>query len=97
MRRPQFTLRALLVAMLVVGAFFGGMAWQRHSAEPVQYQSRILGNTGSGNYLRVDETTFRDGTRWFKPVTAGNETGTITFSENGVTISVQATVPQPTP
>lgn len=25
MPRPQFTLRALLVAMLVVGAFFGGM------------------------------------------------------------------------
>jgi hypothetical protein len=30
MPRPQFTLRALLVAMLVVAAFFGGMAWQRH-------------------------------------------------------------------
>jgi hypothetical protein len=29
MPRPQFTLRALLVAMLVVGAFFGGMAVQR--------------------------------------------------------------------
>ncbi|HWB10114.1 MAG TPA: hypothetical protein VG826_12870 [Pirellulales bacterium] len=28
--RPQFTLRALLVAMLVVGAFFGGGAWQYH-------------------------------------------------------------------
>jgi hypothetical protein len=31
MPRPQFTLRALLVAMLVVGAFFGGFAaGQRH-------------------------------------------------------------------
>ena len=29
---PQFTLRALLVAMLVVGAFFGGMEWQRKLA-----------------------------------------------------------------
>ncbi|HWB11675.1 MAG TPA: hypothetical protein VG826_20760 [Pirellulales bacterium] len=28
MPRPQFTLRALLVAMLVVGAFFGRMAFQ---------------------------------------------------------------------
>ena len=40
MPRPQLTLRSLLVAMLVVAAFFGGMAWQRHSAEPVQYQWR---------------------------------------------------------
>jgi cytochrome c5 len=29
MPRPQFTLRALLVAMLVVAAFFGGMAVQK--------------------------------------------------------------------
>lgn len=29
MRRPQFTIRSLLVAMLVVAAFFGGMSWQR--------------------------------------------------------------------
>lgn len=28
MLRPQFTLRALLVIMLVVAAFFGGMALQ---------------------------------------------------------------------
>ena len=30
MHRPQFTLRALLVAMLVVAAFFGGMALGLH-------------------------------------------------------------------
>jgi hypothetical protein len=29
MPRPQFTLRALLVAMLVVAAFCGGTAWRR--------------------------------------------------------------------
>jgi hypothetical protein len=29
MRRPQFTLRALLVAMLVVGAFLGGIQFER--------------------------------------------------------------------
>jgi hypothetical protein len=29
MPRPQFTLRALLVAMLVVGAFFGGIRFER--------------------------------------------------------------------
>ena len=33
MRRPQFTLRALLVAMLVVAAFFAGMAVQRRLGE----------------------------------------------------------------
>ena len=33
MPRPQFTLRALLVAMLVVAAFFGGMAVQRRLDE----------------------------------------------------------------
>jgi hypothetical protein len=35
MPRPQFTLRALLVAMLVVGAFFGGMTLQRRIDEPL--------------------------------------------------------------
>lgn len=30
MPRPQFTLRALLVAILVVAAFFGGIATQRY-------------------------------------------------------------------
>jgi hypothetical protein len=29
MQRPQFTLRALLVAMLVVAAFFGGIRFER--------------------------------------------------------------------
>jgi hypothetical protein len=29
MSRPQFTLRSLLVAMLVVGAFCGGIAFER--------------------------------------------------------------------
>jgi hypothetical protein len=29
MPRPQLTLRALLVAMLVVGAFFGGIRFER--------------------------------------------------------------------
>ena len=29
MRRPQFTLRTLLVALLVVGAFLGGIRFER--------------------------------------------------------------------
>ena len=32
-RRPQFTLRALLVAMLVVAAFLGGMATNERLAQ----------------------------------------------------------------
>ncbi|HEX5444806.1 MAG TPA: hypothetical protein VFW87_13290 [Pirellulales bacterium] len=33
--RPQFTLRSLLVAMLVVAAFFGGMAVQKQLDKPL--------------------------------------------------------------
>ncbi|HVX14363.1 MAG TPA: hypothetical protein VHC22_24465 [Pirellulales bacterium] len=40
MPRPQFTLRALLVAMLVVAAFFAGAAWQRISSQ--KEQDRLL-------------------------------------------------------
>lgn len=29
MRRPQFSIRALLILMLVVGAFFGGIKFER--------------------------------------------------------------------
>ncbi|HVX11960.1 MAG TPA: hypothetical protein VHC22_12320 [Pirellulales bacterium] len=37
MPRPQFTLRALLVAMLVVGALLGGIAavWNKVQPPPV--------------------------------------------------------------
>jgi hypothetical protein len=58
MRRPQFTLRALLVAMLAVACFFGGMAagerrerqrldsqWSAIRAEQkyhVEWQSHLL-------------------------------------------------------
>jgi hypothetical protein len=31
MRRPQFSLKTLLWLMALVGAFFGGAAWQRQS------------------------------------------------------------------
>jgi cell division protein FtsB len=40
MSRPQFTLRALLVAMLIVGAFFGGASWQRHELQQEILQAR---------------------------------------------------------
>ncbi|HWB11136.1 MAG TPA: hypothetical protein VG826_18045 [Pirellulales bacterium] len=35
MPRPQFTLRVLLVAMLVVAAFFAGMAFQSQLDKPL--------------------------------------------------------------
>ena len=41
MRRPQFTLRSLLVAMLVVAAFFGGMALQRRLDRPPVAVERV--------------------------------------------------------
>ena len=45
MPRPQFNLRALLVAMLVVGAFFGGMALQRRLDKPEIISRSLLGKT----------------------------------------------------
>ena len=33
MRRPQLILRALLVSMLAVGGFFGGLATERYRAK----------------------------------------------------------------
>ncbi len=58
MPRPQFTLRALLVAMLVVGAFFGGMAVQRRLDESA---SRIHLRSEHGD---VDVMVLRDGSEW---------------------------------
>ena len=37
MRRPQFTLRALLVSILVVAAFFGGIQCERYRYEREQW------------------------------------------------------------
>ena len=64
MRRPQFTLRALLVAMLVVAAFFGGMAVQRQLDKPV---SRVMLGAGSSRHMTWGETmVLRDGTVWHR-------------------------------
>lgn len=56
-KRPQFTLRALLVAMLVVAAFFGGAAWQRWLSMPVFRQDAFAG--GRPGVLKL-----RDGSTW---------------------------------
>ena len=59
------TLRALLVAMLVVAAFFGGMAWQRQLDKPV--------SRSTVRFPRPDEPDqygevmlMRDGTEWHR-------------------------------
>ena len=62
MPRPQFTLRALLVAMLVVGAFFGGMAWQRRLDQPVKRFSGGIVEDSGERWIEV--LVLRDGTRW---------------------------------
>ena len=89
MPRPQFTLRALLVAMLVVGAFFGGMEWQRRAMRPVIFWERKAGDERVGEYLRIDTLVLPDGTRWFRPVYGGTARRSITFSEGGTKVSVE--------
>jgi hypothetical protein len=64
MPRPQFTLRALLVTMLVVAAFFGGMAMQRELDKP---RSRMAIGAGSRRQMTWSETmVLRDGTVWHR-------------------------------
>jgi hypothetical protein len=62
MPRPQFTLRALLVVMLVVGAFFGGMALQRQLDAPV-----ITTEPAAGHHNTcIQFLEMPDGTRWYR-------------------------------
>jgi hypothetical protein len=61
-RRFQFSLRALLVTMLVVAVFFGGMSVQRHLDEPLL---RYTAGYVDGETTRYVETiTLSDGTEW---------------------------------
>ena len=55
MPRPQFTLRALLVAMLVVAAFFGGMAVQ-HTLDRWKYAryEQYLDPKGNGAHPPIN-------------------------------------------
>ncbi|HJT32754.1 MAG TPA: hypothetical protein VJ783_11995 [Pirellulales bacterium] len=63
MLRPRFTIRALLVLMLAVGCFFGGMAVQRRLDDNWAPAQRISwGPTGKPPVY--EEVTFPDGTRW---------------------------------
>ncbi len=76
MPRPQFTLRALLVAMLVVAAFFLGIRFERQrqrrereaelareaesAAVSAQGWRRLLAPSTAGRYKMGDELLFDD-------------------------------------
>ena len=62
MRGPQFTLRALLLAMLVVAAFFGGMAVQRYLDKPNRGITAV--EHGFGQTIIKEAMTMRDGSEW---------------------------------
>ena len=88
MPRPQFTLRSLLVAMLVVWAFFAGAAWQRET--PPKILSGVMCGSGS-SYSGVDTLIMPDGTKWFRVVYEGEPDGTLVFpGANGERITVEA-------
>ena len=58
----QFTLGALLMAMLVVGAFFGGLVVQRGiSNEPVSIQVRATYDQPNGDHVTTKVLLLPDG------------------------------------
>lgn len=61
--RQQFTLRALFVAVLVVAAFFGGMAVQRELGRPVP----VLLIQDPSQSMALESVELPDGSRWFRP------------------------------
>ncbi|HJT31997.1 MAG TPA: hypothetical protein VJ783_08070 [Pirellulales bacterium] len=62
MPRPQFTLRALLVLMLVVAAFFGGMALQKRLDDPTSLMPMMQHQVIDEVYSEV--IRLRDGSVW---------------------------------
>ena len=65
-RRFQFSLRALLVAMLVVAAFFGGMALQRRiDNRPLSIEVRATYDS-DGSHCTTKALVLSDGTEWFR-------------------------------
>ncbi|HET6880816.1 MAG TPA: hypothetical protein VFI31_11715 [Pirellulales bacterium] len=67
MRRPQFTLRALLVALFVVAAFVGGMAVQRQLDKPQRVP------LGYGDAESIKAIRLGDGTTWIRYETGETE------------------------
>ena len=70
MPRPQFTMRALLVAMLVVAAFFGGLSLQRFLDMPVE--SWPSGASADDFALEIERINRRDGTELFRVIPHGS-------------------------
>jgi hypothetical protein len=71
MPRPEFTLRSLLVAMLVVATFFGGMAVQRQLNKPSPTRSLWFDDD---RRVHITETmTMPDGTTWERQHLANDE------------------------
>lgn len=63
-RRFQFSLKTMLVVMLVVAAFFGGVAFQRYLYQPISVVQTLNGN---GVLTEVTETIeLGDGTKWHR-------------------------------
>ena len=63
MPRPQFTLRALLVAMLVLGAFFAAMAAQKQFDKPIRHVTTTK-YAGPREAIVTESMTTRDGVTW---------------------------------
>lgn len=70
MPRPQFTLRALLVAMLVVAAFFGGIRFERERRRIAEYRERHK----TDELIRLIEETIDCRREWTDP--GGDESAT---------------------
>ena len=66
-RRIQFSLRELLLAMLVVAAFFGGMAVQPRLDEPTR-RLDYFGSHSWGQTTFTETVTTPDGTEWERPI-----------------------------
>ena len=76
MPRPQFTVRTLLVTMLVVAAFFGGMAVQRHRGEPMIMTAPRQAGSQDPYWQTL---VMPDGTKWHRLV--GQDGATSPVSE----------------
>lgn len=71
MHRPQFTLRALLVAVLIVAAFFGGMAVQRRLDKPLSHKKVTVAGSGGKIGSTSEMMVLRDGTKWHRDFGGG--------------------------
>jgi hypothetical protein len=93
-RRFQFSLRALLVVMLVAAAFFAGMVVQRRLVTPLSIlRPSVLGNNESNGNIEILEMP--DGTRWFRATYSGTPSGFMRFpGDHGESITI-STRPQP--